>query len=159
MGEIRGGGGKAGRWVSKMSQRENVSYDGNAAKELVVPGSIFKEDGVLSSPPLQLPSLCLLTTVHTYAHTHTYARTRREAHLHNPCSSSLPLVLVELTVDEVEFSPPFPSHTLSLSLSLPLSFSICRFHSVFVAHTLSVTVSAHSPSRYFRKIKGDKGER
>lgn len=127
MGEIRGGGGKAGRWVSKMSQRENVSYDGNAAKELVVSGSIFKEDGVLSSPPLQLPSPCLLTTVHA----HTHARTRREAHLHNPCSSSLPLVLVELTVDEVEFSPPFPSHSLSLSLCfsspifLYLPFSLC----------------------------------
>lgn len=132
-----------------MSQRENVSYDGNAAKELVVLGSIFKEDGVLSSPPLQLPSPCVSTT-----HTHTDACTRREAHLHNPCSSSLPLVLVELTVDEVEFPPPSP-----LSLSLPLSFSISRSHSVFVAHTLSVTVSAHSPSRYFRKIKGDKGER
>lgn len=127
MGEIRGGGGKAGRWVSKMSQRENVSYDGNAAKELAVSGSIFKEDGVLSSPPLQLPSL--LTTVHAHG----------EAHSHNPCSST---PSSSWNSRSMKWSSPSPS----LPLSLSLSFSIRRFHSVFVARTLSVTVSAHSPS-------------
>lgn len=124
--EGRGGIRKQVVECRKCRKGKSVSYDGNAAKELVVSGSIFKEDGVLSSPPLQLPSPCLLTTVHT--HTHIDACTRREAHLHNPCSSSLPLVLVELTVDEVEFSPPSPL-SLSLSFSSPiflyLPFSPC----------------------------------
>lgn len=127
MGEIRGRSGKAGRWVSKMSQRENVSYDGNAAKELVVSGSIFKEDGVLSSPPLQLPSPCLLTTVHA----HTRMRVHVERHTyttpalrHYPSSS--------WNSRSMKWSSLLPSLlTLSLSLSfsspifLYLPFSLC----------------------------------
>lgn len=141
--------------MSKMSQREKRKLrwkrrEGASSVRIDFQG---RWRPIVPSTPTTLT-----LSPHHRPHTHTDACTRREAHLHNPCSSSLPLVLVELTVDEVEFSPPSPL-SLSLSLSLPLSFSISRFHSVFVAHTLSVTVSAHSPSRYFRKIKGDKGER
>ena len=133
MGEIRGGGGKAGRWVSKMSQRENVSYDGNAAKELAVSGSIFKEDGVLSSPPLQLPSL----PASSPPSSRTDARTRREAHSHNPCSSTPssswnsrsmkwsslpPLLSLFLSLSPIFLYPPF---SLRLRCTHALRYCFC----------------------------------
>lgn len=152
--EGRGGIRKQVVGCRKCRKGKSVSYDGNAAKELVVSGSIFKEDGVLSSPPLQLPSPCLLTTVHTHIQMHVHVERHTyttPALRHYPSSS--------WNSRSMKWSSLLPLLSHSLSLSLPLSFSISRFHSVFVAHTLSVTVSAHSPSRYFRKIKGDKGER
>lgn len=141
--------------MSKMSQREkrklrwkrregasSVRIDFQGRWRPIVPST----PTTLTLSPHHRPHTHIQMHVHVERHTYTTPALR-----HYPSSS--------WNSRSMKWSSLLPLLSHSLSLSLPLSFSISRFHSVFVAHTLSVTVSAHSPSRYFRKIKGDKGER